>query len=97
MKLDQPLSTIYYPYYERQNWCYWYRLSNGDYITRNFVTVGDCLRMYEHCKFHGIEFRAMPRSEYSFWHSCCSLRVLLNLFFKRLSDRSPENEENKIN
>lgn len=90
MKLDQPLQTIYYPYYERRNWCYWYRLSNGRYITKNFVTVGDCLRMYQHCKLYDIEFRAMPRSENSFWHRICSLRFLLNLFFKRLSDREAQ-------
>ena len=91
MKLVQPLPTIYYPLSERCNWRYWYQLSNEEYVTKDFQTVAQCLKMYKHCSTFNIEFKASPKMN---WHGSCSL---LNLFFKRLSDRSPEPQKNKIN
>lgn len=81
MKLYHPLQTIYYPLSDRCNWRYWYQLANEEYITKDFQTITQCLKMYKHCSTYNIEFKASPKIN---WHTSCSL---LNLFFKRLSDR----------
>ena len=89
MQLIQPLPTIFYPLSNRCNWRYWYKLSNDSYVTRDFQTVTQCLKMYKHCSTYNIEFKASPKIN---WHTSCSL---LNLFFKRLSDRKQKIKINK--
>ena len=91
MQLEQPLQTIYYPLSNRCNWRYWYQLDNEEYVMKDFQTIVQCLKMYKHCSTFNIEFKASPKIN---WHGSCSL---LNLFFKRLSDREVKTHENKLN
>ena len=88
---NKPLPTLFYPYYDRANWRYWYKLRNGEYIIRDYQTITQCARMLAHCRKLGIEFKACPRNSFGFG---MDFAFLLNLFYNRLSDRKPTSPEN---
>ena len=62
MNQNLSIPTLYYPFFNRANLKYWYRLNNGHYQVKNFVNLSECIKMAGFCKLHGIPFKAGRQS-----------------------------------
>lgn len=87
-----PLPTIYYPFVERKNWEYWYRLSNGEYVHVERATIIEALKNHCLCKRLGIPSKCRPRSS----GNRLGTQIALNLFSNRLSDRSQKDPSSEF-
>lgn len=94
MDHNKSLPTYYYPFVERNNWRYWYKLRNGEFIVKDFQTFNQCLKMLSHCRKLNIEYKAVPRQNFLIG---TRFAFLLNLFYNRITDRNRLSQKNPEN
>jgi len=81
--MNSSLPTLFYSLNDHPNWQLCYKLSDGSWIFEDYVSIHYCSRMLVHCGKLGIEAKARLRTR-------TRVLILLNLFFNRLTDRSPK-------
>ena len=63
MNQNLSIPTLYYPFFNRANLKYWYRLSNGHYQVKDFVSLSECIKMAGFCKKHSIPYKAKAKGD----------------------------------
>ena len=93
MNQNLSIPTLYFPFFNRPNLKYWYKLNNGHYQVKNFVSLADSIKMAGFCKLHGIPFKVERQSiEIGLAQNLLLINTLLVL--NRLN--SDKNEKGRI-